>query len=116
MNAHLPIDIGDRIRKLRKAKGMTQEALAKKAGKDQASISNIENINRLDSRIKTSQLETLSNIADALDMGLWLLLIPADSEEDYDALLSLIDAYQNAPPEKKSVIGYVAGIPARSNG
>lgn len=55
--------VGERIRALRKAKGMTQEALAEKAGIHYSYMSGIENADR------NISLETLEKIIIALDVA-----------------------------------------------
>jgi len=54
--------VGERVRTLRKAKGLTQEALAEKAGIHYSYISGIENAGR------NISLETLEKIILALDV------------------------------------------------
>lgn len=55
--------VGERIRNLRKAKGLTQEALAEKAGIHYSYMSGIENADR------NISLETLEKIIVALDVA-----------------------------------------------
>lgn len=63
MTSHFLKLVGERIRALRKAKGLTQEALAEKAGIHYSYMSGIENADR------NISMETLEKIIVALDVA-----------------------------------------------
>lgn len=65
--------VGDRIRKARKAKGYTQEELAKLLGVSFAMIGQYERGER------NPKIETLQRIADALGVGIGVLMYGTDS-------------------------------------
>lgn len=65
--------VGERIRKARKAKGLTQEELAKSLGVSFAMIGQYERGER------NPKLDTLQRIADALDVNVGLLLYGENS-------------------------------------
>lgn len=62
------IMIGERIRTIRKARGLTQSALAERISKDSSFISRIENGE------KVMSLDTMVEIANALDCPITTLL------------------------------------------
>ena len=62
------IMIGERIRTVRKARRLTQAALAERISKDESFIS------RLESGEKVMSLETMVDIANALDCSIFTLL------------------------------------------
>ena len=85
--------VGNRIRKLRTDKGMTQEELAFRLGSSAAYLSNIEN------GIKKPSLTKLTDIARQLDVTLNDLIYEKDEEADPsdDELLKLLSSFE---PEK----------------
>ncbi len=72
----LHIRIGNRIKKLRKEKKISQEDLAEMIGKSTDTVSNIER------GIFLPRIETAQEIADALDVPLWGLFVHDISETD----------------------------------
>ena len=72
--------VGMRIRQIRKAKGWSQEELAKKCGISMSFLGHIERGTRIMS------LETLAGICEALDAGadelLWGIACPSDAVLD----------------------------------
>ena len=68
----LKINIGKAIRYNRKKKGLSQYELAELTNLSPSYISEIE------TGKKVPSIDTLLNIADALDVDLWDLLIPID--------------------------------------
>lgn len=72
--------IGMRIREVRKAKGWSQDILAKKSGISMSFLGHIERGTRIMS------LETFANICNALDTGadelLWGMIHPSDAVLD----------------------------------
>lgn len=84
--------VGNRIRKLRTDKGMTQEELAFRLGSSAAYLSNIEN------GIKKPSLTKLTDIARQLDVTLNDLIYEKDeAEPSDDELLKLLSSFE---PEK----------------
>lgn len=73
------IDIAERIKNAREKRGLSQNALAKKAGVAQATINAIER------QTKNPSVETLMLIADALDVSVNSLL----GKEDIDEIMGL---------------------------
>lgn len=63
---------GRRVRALRKARGLTQEALAKSAGMDPKHIGAIER------GAKTSSFDAIRKLAEALDADFYELFLPED--------------------------------------
>ncbi len=61
--------LGDRIQELRKAKGLTQEALAAKSGLHRVYLAQLES-----GRNQNPQLDTLQRLAKALGVSLGELL------------------------------------------
>lgn len=56
-------NIGDRIKKIRKAKGITQKELAEKLGTSH------QNLSQYESGKRSPKIETIQKIADALDVS-----------------------------------------------
>ena len=82
--------MGNRIRELRKQKGLSQEALGKLVNVTKVSISCYENENR------SPDLETFELLVDALDTTPDYLLgrdklIVSDNKEEYKKYLSSVD-------------------------
>ena len=87
-----PDIVGQRIRTLRKARGLTQAQLAELAGLPQSQISQIESGAR---RGSTIQLEAARSIAFALKVSLDALAgVPTDDREgeQYPTALALVSA------------------------
>ena len=84
------MDIGSRIRQRRKAKGLSQEKLAREAGVTLSLISKIEN-----GRIHDLHYSTLSGCAAALDMSVAQLIgeEPASKESAADEALQRLKDY-----------------------
>jgi transcriptional regulator with XRE-family HTH domain len=61
--------VGDRLRSIRKAQGLTQRALAAAAGMPAQYVSDLER-----GRIRNPSLETLSRVANALGIGVGELI------------------------------------------
>ena len=81
--------IGERIKELRKEKGLTQKDLAERVGFSYVNISQLEN-----SR-KNPKLETIRKIAAALDVSMnelldenWSMFTPQDYAEDMQATIT----------------------------
>lgn len=71
-SAHPPLSLADRIRSLPRALGITQAALAERAGMGPSQLSAL--LRRLESRPLAVELETVARIADAGGVSvLWLL-------------------------------------------
>ena len=68
------MDIGNRIKNIRKSKGMTQAELATKSGVSRVSIGNYERSSR------TPDVYTIIKIANGLDVPSWKLI--SDTEEN----------------------------------
>ena len=89
---------GDRIRKARIAKGMTQEELAEKLGVKFGVISKYET-----GRVKNLKRETIAALAEILDVKpSWLMCMDDDNMEIRsqmrDELRLLYDVAEDAPP------------------
>ena len=69
------LSIGERIRMIRKERGITQAALAKKLGISPVNISQIENGSR------NPTVSTLQEIADALDVSLSAIMVDPGSAQ-----------------------------------
>lgn len=84
--------IGMRIRQVRKAKGWSQDELARKCGISMSFLGHIERGSRIMS------LETFVSICGALDAGadelLWGVAYPSD------AVLGMLDMQKNKPKQK----------------
>ena len=91
-------EIGNRIRKYRKDRGLTQEQLADMINVSKGRISNWEQgINRPDA-------DVLADICRALNVSPSELLDVHLSDEDYtDHERKVIEAYRNKPDMQKSV-------------
>ena len=87
----LPADIGKKLRKARKAKGLSQAAVAKRAGVPQSHISRIETTG-VDLR-----LSSLAEIARALDLE--LMLVPRKVVLATQSLIRQADATSKGPPD-----------------
>lgn len=68
------MQIGDRLRKLRREKKLTTTQLSKQSGVTQSTISEIENNNR------SPQLDTLEKICQALEISMTELLYEAQND------------------------------------
>lgn len=89
---------GDRIKKARMAKGMTQEELAEKLGVKFGVISKYET-----GRVKNLKRETIAALAEILDVKpSWLMCMDDDNMEIRsqmrDELRLLYDVAEDAPP------------------
>jgi transcriptional regulator with XRE-family HTH domain len=96
--------IGDTIRALRKAKKLTQPALAERAHTDATHISRIERGHL------SPSLDLLRRIAAALDVPAARLLVDEDAPycPDDPALQRLAAAWPSLPPEKRAALATLA--------
>ena len=103
------MDIGNRIRQRRKAKGLSQERLAREAGVTLSLISKIEN-----GRIHDLHYSTLSGCAAALDMSVAQLIgeEPASKESAADEALQRLKDYISPRGRTR----YLFGDPGRGGG
>lgn len=83
-------DIGDRIRELRMARGMSQAELAERIGKRRSAIGNYE------SGAREPDLDTLDRLAEALGVSLAGLLDDEERAED-DAVWEVREALRRRP-------------------
>ncbi|MDR2355604.1 MAG: helix-turn-helix domain-containing protein [Clostridiales Family XIII bacterium] len=100
--------IGERIRALRKKKGMSQKALAARIGIQESTLSRYENDKR------TYQWDGLLRLADALDtsvdylLGRTTLSAPigrlVSDEKAADGETSLLEAYCNLRPDDQNLL------------
>lgn len=96
--------VGRRIKKLRNERGWSQKHLARLAGCDQKSISNLER-RSLGIMTGSTQMETVSLIAAALDVPLWLLLLPVDDAIVCDLMIqSVVRNYAQAPQQAREAM------------
>ena len=92
-------DIGFKIKKIRKAKRMSQSELSRRAGIAQSTLSYIENGK------KTPQFETLSSICNGLDISVLTLLTYQEKKtttklfEQTQATYAHEQAVMHLPPE-----------------
>ena len=87
------IMIGERIRTVRKARRLTQSALAERIGKDSSFVSYLE------SGEKVMSLETMVDIANALGCSVYSLLDKdlkqhIQEEEEWSGLIADCDEYE----------------------
>lgn len=74
------LDIGKALRILRGARNISMLELARRSGYDKSMLSRIEGGTR------TPSLQTLEKLAEALEVDLWVLVLFASPEEDWNAL------------------------------
>lgn len=102
MVADVPVRLGRRVRELRTQAGLTQEALAERAGITWHYISSIER------GLKAATVETLAKIATALDLSLSELFLEVDRPLPRDAR-RLATALAGQPDEvQRTVLRLVA--------
>ena len=85
------MDIGDKIKKIRREKNLTQKELAQKLGTSPQNLAQYENGKR------NPKLKTIRQLADALDVPLYELVTDWGefSQEE------LLDDFVNSPSQKK---------------
>lgn len=91
------IKIGDRLREIRKAKGLTGKDLEEKSGIGQSTISRIEQDQH------SPSIDTLFSICQALDISLKELLVE-DLDQSPPELLRLLDIAKKLPEEKREAL------------
>ncbi len=124
--------IGEKIKKLRKEKGLTQKELAKRLGVTQQMIASYEN------GVRYPKMETIKKIADALNVDMFELIFdkngaPAYSLEsipnsdDYrivktnfienkiDTLAAHFDAQEFTPEELDEIMNFVEFVKNKRN-
>lgn len=103
--------VGRRVKTLRKAKAMSQAELAKRAGVDQKTVSNIE---RAGGAQKSVRLSAVSNVARALGVSTWQLLIPENDSLTTDPRLPrILHNFAAARPDGQANIDRVAELESR---
>lgn len=111
--AALMLLIADRVKSLRKKRGLTQQELAVKADIGQMSVSNIEHAGGLGRTSVT--IETANKIALALNIELWQLCLPPDSFLPGKEVVDLIIKYSKSSPEGRKDIQKIADLAAKYN-
>lgn len=87
--------VGQRIRMLRIAAGMSQDALAKKAGYTSRS-----SINKIELGYTDIPLLKILSLADALSVSPVELLLPVNEDSITDCEALLLESYKNSPDVK----------------
>lgn len=105
MDKQTLVMVGERVKKLRDARGWSQAYLEKKSGVSQKTISNIE---RGGGDRRSYTLESLAGVCDALGVKTWQILLP-DKEE----VVKLINNYERASANGRHNIDRVAELEAR---
>lgn len=82
--ANLKVIIGENVRRFRKARGLTQEALAELVDREPSAISHIERMDRL------MGVELLVNLADAFATSTDSLVRPEGSVSHLDAITGML--------------------------
>lgn len=96
-----PKILGERLRQLRKDKGMTLQQLAAEAGVSQPFLSGLENGD------KQPRLQTLESISIALDAPIHLLLDPEVRPERLVEISQIVRQVANLSPEQIDTIRQV---------
>ena len=93
-NSAVLYKLPDRIKEVRKSKGMTQTDLGFAMGSDKAAVS------KLESGARIPDLETIVNAADAMDIPIAMLFTEADAEKS--PMAKIIERASKIPPEKQA--------------
>ena len=104
---------GQRVRKMRIARGWSQVVLAHHADVDQKTVSNIE---RGGGRQGSVTINNIAKVADALKVPLWIVLLPEnDSLMDDVVLPKVVSNYAKAHTEGRSAIARISEMAAYYN-
>lgn len=90
--------IGERVRSLRKAKGWTLKELASMSGVSAPFLSEFERGE------KGAQVDTIENIAEALEVPLSLLVDKEVDDEHFGDVITLLSDLRGLPPEKIELV------------
>lgn len=102
---------GQRIRKMRLARGWSQVVLARNADVDQKTISNIERGGNMDGSVT---VRNVSKVADALNVPLWVILLPENDNLMDDAILpTVVHNYAKARHDGRTAIARVSEMAAQ---
>lgn len=91
-------DVGCRIRRLRKIRGMTMVQLAEKTGVSQGMISHIE------TGARSGTLETMQKIAEALGVPTGLLQDPEIDLEKIDYISQILHEVQDLSADQTNLV------------